>query len=59
MGNYLRAYFLNSIFLFAAILFIVYGFFNLDFLRGNDVDEYTNNFSQSNSSSLICKNKYK
>ena len=59
MGNYLRAYFLNSIFLFAAILFIVYGFFNLDFLKGNNIDEYTNNFCQSNSSSLICKNKYK
>ena len=59
MGNYLRAYFLNSIFLFAAILFIVYGFINLDFLKGNNIDEYTNNFCQSNSSSLICKNKYK
>ena len=59
MGNYLRAYFLISIFLFAAILFIVYGFFNLDFLKGNNIDEYTNNFCQSNSSSLICKNKYK
>ena len=42
MGNYLRAYFLNSIFLFAAILFIVYGFINLDFLKGNNIDEYTN-----------------
>ena len=59
MGNYLRAYFLNSIFLFAAILFIVYGFINLDFLKGNNIDEYTNNFCQSKSSSLICKNKYK
>ena len=59
MENYFKAYLLNCIFLLVAIVFIVYGFFNLDFLQGNNIDEYTNNFCQLNSSSLICKNKYK
>ena len=59
MEKYIKAYLLNSIFLFAAILFITYGFFNLDFLQGNNIDEYTNNYCQLNPSSLICKNKYK
>ena len=59
MEKYIKAYLLNSIFLFAAILFITYGFFNLDFLQGNNIDDYTNNYCQLNPSSLICKNKYK
>jgi len=59
MGNYSIAYFINSVFIIAGILFIVYGFFNLDFLKGKNVDEYTNDYCQLNPSSLICKNKYK
>ena len=59
MENYLRSYIFNSILIISAILFIVYGFFNLDFLKGNNIDEYTNDYCQLNPSSLICKNKYK
>ena len=59
MGNYLRSYIFNSILIISAILFIVYGFFNLDFLKGNNIDEYTNDYCQLKPSSLICKNKYK
>ena len=59
IGNYFIAYFINSVFIIAGILFIVYGFFNLDFLKGKNVDEYTNDYCQLNPSSLICKNKYK
>ena len=59
MGNYLRSYIFNSIVIISAILFIVYGFLNLDFLKGNNIDEYTNDYCQLNTSSLICKNKYK
>ena len=59
MGKYFVVYLINSSFLLASILFMVYGFFNLDFLKGKNIDEYTNDFCQFNSSSLICKNKYK
>ena len=59
MKNYFKSYLINSFFLIVSIIFIAYGFFNLDFLKGNNIDEYTNNYCQTNYSSLICKNKYK
>ena len=59
MDYYIITYFINSIFHFASIIFILYGFFHLDFLKGYNIDEYSNNYCQINSSSLICKNKYK
>ena len=59
MDYYLKAYLLNSFILISSIIFIIYGFFNLDFLKGNNIDEYSNGFCQLNPSSLICKNKYK
>ena len=59
MEKYFVAYVVNSFFLLVSILFMVYAFFNLDFLKGKNIDEYTNNYCQFNSSNLICKNKFK
>ena len=59
MDKDLKIYFINSIFLFWAIFFILYGFFDIDLLKSNNIDEYSSNYCQLNSSSLICKNKYK
>ena len=41
------------------MIFMIYGFYDLDLLQGNNINEYSNDFCQINSSSLICKNKYK
>ena len=59
MDYYLKNYFLNSLFHFISIIFIIYSFFNIEFLEGNNIDEFSNNYCQTNPSSLICKNKYK
>ena len=59
MEKLLSKYLIYSLFLFFPIIFIVYGFFDLDFLKGNNIDEYSNDFCQNNQVSLICKNKYK
>ena len=59
MEDYLKVYFINSFLLFISLFFIVYSFFNFEFLKGNNIDEYSNNYCESNSTSIICKNKYK
>ena len=59
MDYYIKSYFINCIFHFISIILLLYGFLKQDFLKGNNIDEYSNDYCQSNPSSLICKNKYK
>ena len=59
MEEGLKKYLIYSIFPLFSIFFIVYAFSDLELLKGNNIDEYSNDYCQLNSSSLICKNKYK
>ena len=59
MEENIKKYIIYSLFPFFSIIFIIYGFFDLEFLQGNNINEYTNDFCQLNCSSIICKNKYK
>ena len=60
MDHFLKIYFIHGFFLlFISILIFGYIFFDIEFLKGNNIDEYSNNFCESNPSSIICKNKYK
>ena len=48
-----------SIFPLFSLIFILYSFFNPNFLKGNNINEYSNDYCFLNISNLICKNKYK
>ena len=56
MEENIKKYIIYSLFPFFSIIFIIYGFFDLEFLQGNNINEYTNDFCQLNCSSIICKN---
>ena len=59
MVNPLYIILINSVIILSSTFFIVYSLFNPTFLKGNNIDEYTNNYCQENPSSIICKNKFK
>ena len=59
MEKFLKNFVICSVFPIFSLIFILYSLFNPNFLKGNNIDKYSNDFCQSNFSSLICKNKYK
>ena len=60
MEHFLKIYFIHGfLLLLISILFFGYIYFDIEFLKGNNIDEYSNNYCESNPSSIICKNKYK
>jgi len=59
MRAYLKIYIINVFLIFISIYFTIYSFLYINFLKGKNIDEFSNNYCQTNSSSIICKNKYK
>ena len=59
MEENLKKYIIYALFPLFALFFMFYAFLNSDFLKGNNIDEYSSDYCHINNSSLICKNKYK